>query len=86
MGYRPSPLHTLDRIDNDLGYSKENCRWTTRLEQTRNRRVTLKDEDGTPLAEVAERLGVKYMALYAHYRRGKRGHELAAALAPEMEK
>lgn len=80
MGYRPSPSHTLDRIDNDLGYSKENCRWTTRTEQARNRRVTLKDEDGTPLAAIAERLGVKYMALYSHYRRGKRGQELAAAL------
>jgi hypothetical protein len=82
MGYRPSPSHTLDRIDNDLGYSKENCRWTTETEQTRNRRVTLRDEDGTPLAEIADRLGVKYMALYSHYRRGKRGHELRAALAP----
>jgi AcrR family transcriptional regulator len=48
--------------------------------------VTLRDEDGTPLAEVAERLGVKYMALYSHYRRGKRGHELAAALTAEPSK
>jgi len=86
MGYRPSPSHTLDRVNNNLGYSKENCRWTTRLEQTRNRRVTLRDEDGTPLAEIADRLGVKYMALYPHYRRGKRGHELRAALAPEQTK
>ena len=86
MGYRPSPSHTLDRIDNNRGYSKANCRWTTRLEQTRNRRVTLKDEDGTPLAAIAERLGVKYMALYSHYRRGKRGHELAAALTAEPGK
>lgn len=86
MGYRPSPAHSLDRIDNDLGYSKENCRWTTETEQTRNRRVTLRDEDGTPLAEIAERLGVKYMALYSHYRRGKRGHELIVAVTPEPSK
>ena len=26
----------IDRINNDLGYNPDNCRWSTRLEQTRN--------------------------------------------------
>jgi hypothetical protein len=37
MGERPDGL-TLDRINNDLGYSKANCRWATPLEQRHNRR------------------------------------------------
>lgn len=37
MGLKPDPKMELDRIDNEKNYSKENCKWSTREEQTRNR-------------------------------------------------
>lgn len=40
LGPRPSPDHTLDRIDNDRGYEPGNLRWTTRAAQAENRRPT----------------------------------------------
>lgn len=37
MGRRPSVTDSLDRIDVEQGYTKENCKWSTRKEQGWNR-------------------------------------------------
>ena len=38
MGDPPTDSHTIDRINNDDGYHKGNCRWATRQEQQKNKR------------------------------------------------
>lgn len=39
MGFRPSKEYSLERIDNNLGYYKQNCKWATIEEQSNNRRT-----------------------------------------------
>lgn len=38
MGHPNKPTHTIDRVDSDGNYSKENCRWVSHIENCNNRR------------------------------------------------
>lgn len=42
MGFPPTDKHTIERENNDLGYSPGNCVWATMAEQGRNRRNSRK--------------------------------------------
>ena len=72
MGQKPEGL-TLDRIDNDKGYSKENCRWASITTQARNKSdnlvITFRGKTQTA-AEWTEELGINPSTFYSRIRKG----------------
>lgn len=69
MGEKPHGL-TLDRIDNNKGYCKENCRWATYKEQNNNRRNNRLFR-GKNLTEWSKLLEIPLSTLAARYYRYK---------------
>lgn len=49
VGRRPSPKHSIDRINSHKGYEPGNCRWATRSEQMKNRRPLKRAPNGQVL-------------------------------------
>lgn len=73
MGPRPSPAHSLDRINNDGPYAPENCRWATVRAQNYNKganRIIDHDGERLPLNAWAERAGINKSTFYYRLRRG----------------
>lgn len=66
---------TIDRIDNEKGYSPENCRWITNAEQQLNKRNTVKvlyNGEEIPLVELCRKLNFNYKLAHARYIRMKK--------------
>ena len=79
MGERPPGL-TLDRIDTNGDYTKTNCRWASRAEQSRNtRRTKFVTLDGKQMcvADAATMLGMHSQDIYRRVRTHKVSHQEA---------
>lgn len=71
---------TLDRIDSKGNYCKENCKWSTKTEQVKNRCNTvflsLKGKTKS-LSEWSKEIGIKQNTIYLRIFRQKWSHEKA---------
>lgn len=70
---------TIDRIDNNKGYSPSNCRWVTNQEQSNNRRSNINityNEKTQTMKQWAEELGINYNTLHMRHFRGWSNKEI----------
>lgn len=67
---------SIDRIDNEKGYSPGNCRWATRKEQQRNLSKTIWVEIGgvcKSLRQWSTETGIYFNTLYKRHKKGVTG-------------
>jgi hypothetical protein len=81
MGPKPSPGHSIDRINVNGNYEPSNCRWATATEQAQNKRNTVLSLEiaqvmrelyasGVSLREIATGLGLTYESVKSVVRQG----------------
>lgn len=79
MGNAPSDEYTIERIDNNKGYCKENCVWATRLQQVNNRGcnifITHNDKTQT-ITQWSRELSIPLKTLCQRYYKGCIGEKL----------
>ena len=79
MGDRPGDNYQLDRINNDKGYSPDNCQWITQQDNLRKKeqvtKVSINNREYT-LKEISKEFNLTYQSVYQRYLKGLRGKDL----------
>lgn len=73
MGFKPTKSHSIERINNDLGYSKNNCKWATPAEQSRNYSYNVKityNDETLCLVDWADKAGINRRTFHHRYKNG----------------
>lgn len=69
MGHKPSEKHSIDRIDVNGNYCKENCKWSTPKEQAANTRKVLSEMSGISWHKITGKwqlvFNKKYVGLFS---------------------
>lgn len=71
MGQRPTPNHSIERIDVNDDYKPTNCKWATAKEQANNKRNNIKftyNNIEYTLKEFADKFDIQYKKLHRYYK------------------
>lgn len=73
MGPRPGPEYSIERIENDKGYYKGNCKWATKKEQANNRgnsKQYIYRGKSQNLEDWCKELGLNFNTIYSRISKG----------------
>lgn len=72
VGKRPGEKYSIDRIDPNGNYEKDNCRWVLNIEQPANRRTNIKvlyENHIYCLSQCCKLLNLKYTSILYYFRK-----------------